>query len=565
MELCGYRLVDKHSDIGLTSTKLPAVSLFISHNLKSIFIYSTALFLLLVILLHGILYLSDRRDASALSRSLLDHAVTISKSVSKTIVFADSTVGEDLKRLKTGGKCSEYVLNKLRTALYRGEYIIDLGVVKDGHILCMVTAGNFPEPIPLIESQYRNVNGYYDVWRDIIDPIDPNIRYNAFGLGDIIALLSKSTFSFFDNLDSAYSARLESKKQDFVYRDLRIYARPESRIYQYLPKITDRSCDEVRDICVTLVNHRPGLMSFDFWGWIVTLVLCGMVSIGIIVTHHVFRWRYFSPKNFVRNSLSSGEINISYQPIVRIADGQLVGSEALLRISDKYGFMTTEKFVATAEVFGLTKALTISVIKKVISEFSGVLKMNPGTYVAINVPIADLLDCEILTLLDQVVKEQGLSADQVILEITERSATESQKIFESVREFKSHGYCFLLDDFGTGHSNFTRLTSLPVKGIKIDKSFIKLAGQKPFACSVMSKLLNMTKEMGLAVIVEGIETKRGADFVLSLNPEALGQGWFWGEARPIGEFIASYLGEGRFIAASNREYAPDVDDGNMTI
>lgn len=558
--------MDKDKIAILPSAKLPAAAilLFMRHNFKALISYSLILFVFLMVVIQGILYSADRRDASNISRSLLGHAVSISKSVSTTITIASENIGVATLNMRLGDSCSDHTLNVLRTSLYRSEYIVDLGVIVDGHVLCTVTAGNFQKPLVLAAPQRRNINGYYDVWRDITDPIDGNIRYNAFGKGNVIALLSKSTFSFLDNLKEIYSVKLETRDRSFVYRDLRVPEVGARPLSAHLPASVQRACDTELDICVTLTNSRPGLFALDALSWSVTVLIAASVSICMVLFNLILRWRYFSPKNFVHNSLLNDDLKISYQPIVRLSDGQLVGAESLLRVCDRYEYMTTERFVATAEAFGFTKVLTISVMRKVIREFSEVLRMRPDLYVTINVPIADLLDCQILEILDAEVKKNGISPEQIILEITERSATDSDAIYKSIDEFKQHGYSFVLDDFGTGHSNFARLTALSIKGVKIDKSLIRMAAQKPFAFSVLSKLLAMVRDIGLTVIVEGIETQRGVDFVLSIDPDARGQGWFWGDAAPIDQFASSYLFGGEPLRKADDNHVAE-SDAQMTI
>ncbi len=242
---------------------LTAVISFFRRNLLQILICSITLSLILIGIIHWALCLSDKKNAENFSKILLEQSVNIAKSVSATIKEANAAVNDDISLVYPDDKCSDSVQTRLRTILYKSEYIVDLGIMGSGHVICTVTAGNFQTPIQLHSTTQKNINGYYYIWSNITDPIDPNISYNAFGFNGIIAFLSKSTFSFLGESDNTYSADLVTKDGSFRYRPLTLNTRPETRLSAVIPDITELSCDDTRDICVRVTNNHPGLLSFS--------------------------------------------------------------------------------------------------------------------------------------------------------------------------------------------------------------------------------------------------------------------------------------------------------------
>ncbi len=239
--------------------------------------------------------------------------------------------------------------------------------------------------------------------------------------------------------------------------------------------------------------------------------------------------------NSLRRAVENNEFELVYQPQVKIADGVIVGFEALLRWnSPEHGVVSPLRFIPLAEQNGLIKAIGRWVLQEA-CWFARQLADNGwgNIGVAVNVSPKQLCaDCFIDSVRDAV-HNAGILPNQLEIEITENVMIASLKeSISKLEELQSMGIRLALDDFGTGYSSLTYLQRLPVQTLKIDKSFIDMilvAGSKK---TIISTIVHMAHLMEMTVVAEGVETEKQLEYLAKSNCD-FAQGYLI--SRPVPE------------------------------
>lgn len=112
-----------------------------------------------------------------------------------------------------------------------------------------------------------------------------------------------------------------------------------------------------------------------------------------------------------------------------------------------------------------------------------------------------------------------------------------QSLIRTMRQLKNSGFTILMDDFGSGYSSLNILKDLPVDVLKIDMRFIRDLEDNPRSEPILKSIVQMTKNLGLLVIVEGVETKAQLDFLIAIDADEI-QGFYFSRPLPVKEFEA---------------------------
>ncbi|MFF4650488.1 EAL domain-containing protein [Streptomyces sp. NPDC001380] len=234
-------------------------------------------------------------------------------------------------------------------------------------------------------------------------------------------------------------------------------------------------------------------------------------------------------------ALERGEFFLEYQPLVSLADGAVVGAEALVRWRHpQHGPLGPDSFVPLAEQTGLIVPLGRWVLETACRQARAWQRALPGTPLRINVNLApqQARSPELVHDVLRILKEAGLEPEALCLEVTENALIGADdQALHALRRLTDHGVAVALDDFGTGYSNFSHLRRLPVHGLKIDRSLVgDLAGPgvpDPTAEKILTALVSLARALGLTVTAEGVETAEQADRLRSLGCDTA-QGWLYG-------------------------------------
>ncbi|MGD9530760.1 putative bifunctional diguanylate cyclase/phosphodiesterase [Pseudonocardia sp.] len=245
-------------------------------------------------------------------------------------------------------------------------------------------------------------------------------------------------------------------------------------------------------------------------------------------------------------ALTQNELRLVYQPLVRLADGCMLGAEALVRWQHPVdGLIGPGRFIRVAETSGLIVPLGRWVLAESCAqavrwarELDGDLD-GDGPYVSVNVSPVQLVEDGWVHEVRSILSATGLPPHRLQLEITEQAVLEDEaSALEALNALRAIGVRLALDDFGTGYSSLSWLRRLPVQALKIDGSFVDgLRHPHPNSVdqSIVRALVDLAHALDLEVTAEWVETEAQARRLVELGCD-MGQGRWFGDAGP-GEWV----------------------------
>jgi len=236
----------------------------------------------------------------------------------------------------------------------------------------------------------------------------------------------------------------------------------------------------------------------------------------------------------LRRALEREELVVYYQPQVSIANGQIVGVEALVRWQHpERGLVLPADFIPLAEETGLIISLGEWVLRTACAQAKAWQDAGlPPVRVAVNISGRQFQDRALGALVDQVLKETGLRPQYLQLEVTEGVTMRDMDFtIEMLSGLKEMGVQIAIDDFGSGHSSLNYLKRLPIDDVKIDKSFVKDLATDPNDGAIVRSIIAMTHELNLKVVAEGVETQQQLSFLQDRRCD-VAQGMLFSEPVP---------------------------------
>jgi EAL domain-containing protein (putative c-di-GMP-specific phosphodiesterase class I) len=197
--------------------------------------------------------------------------------------------------------------------------------------------------------------------------------------------------------------------------------------------------------------------------------------------------------------------HLVFQPlyIVQAQERHIIGYEALTR----WKFADPNTFIPLAEQSGLINAIGDWVVDEMLKVISPVLNDEPNVKFFFNLSGKQIsLSCAFVHNLKDKLTQYGIPANRIGVELTETFVIEDQKTVQNmVDELTGIGITVALDDYGVGYSGMSRLQELNINRLKIDRSFVRIDDKN--SMSIIKNTLNMAQEMGIEVIIEGVETE----------------------------------------------------------
>jgi diguanylate cyclase (GGDEF)-like protein/PAS domain S-box-containing protein len=212
----------------------------------------------------------------------------------------------------------------------------------------------------------------------------------------------------------------------------------------------------------------------------------------------------------VRRAIANDELVVHYQPKADAASGRVIGLEALVRWQHPgYGLLGPDEFVPLAETTGVIRPLTGYVLRSALHTCRGWADAGHELTVAVNLSPRCLVDLALPAQVAEMLAEAGVPADRLTLEITETAImNDPRRALEVLHQLAALGVHLSIDDFGTGYSSMAYLKDLPVRELKVDRSFVTHMCTRPSERMIVRSTVDLAHNLGLRVVAEGVEDQR---------------------------------------------------------
>jgi diguanylate cyclase (GGDEF)-like protein/PAS domain S-box-containing protein len=237
-------------------------------------------------------------------------------------------------------------------------------------------------------------------------------------------------------------------------------------------------------------------------------------------------------------ALERNEFEVYYQPQIDPASGAPLGVEALLRWNHpERGVVGPDEFIPLLEETGLIIAAGEWVLRSACAQCRTWQSEGfSGLRVAVNISARQFLEKNFVAVLQEILRETGLRADSLDLEITESVLMqESERLTGILGAIATLGIHISIDDFGTGYSSLAYLKRFPVNGLKIDRSFIQGIPENRDDMAIAFAILSLAGNLGLKVTAEGVETEAQLDMLTTWRCQQL-QGYLFARPMPADRF-----------------------------
>lgn len=231
----------------------------------------------------------------------------------------------------------------------------------------------------------------------------------------------------------------------------------------------------------------------------------------------------------LRQALERDELRVFYQPVVSLANGQLIGFEALVRWQHPArGLLLPREFLPLAEETGMIIPLDRWVLRQAclqMRRWQEEIATDPPLTISVNFSAKQLVQPDLVETVERVLEETGLDPTSLKLEITENTIMETSQFTAGVfSHLQSLGVQVQIDDFGVGYSSLGYLSHFPLNALKIDRTFVGRMADDTNQLDIIQAIVSLTHRLGVGVIAEGVETQGQLDQLKQLGCE-YGQGF----------------------------------------
>jgi diguanylate cyclase (GGDEF)-like protein len=240
-----------------------------------------------------------------------------------------------------------------------------------------------------------------------------------------------------------------------------------------------------------------------------------------------------SAESDLRDAIARQQFELHYQPVVDVKTRRLCGVEALIRWRHPTrGLISPDQFIPLAEATGLIVPLGEWILQRACADAAS---WPAHVKIAVNISAVQFKKGNLFDVILCTLVETGLAPERLELEITETSLLENQEAhLATIRQLKNLGISMALDDFGSGYSSVTYLTSFPFDKIKIDKAFTQGVLARRDCAAVVSAVLALAQGLGTITTVEGVETEQQFEY-MRLAGVNLAQGYLFGRPVPLSQ------------------------------
>jgi len=232
------------------------------------------------------------------------------------------------------------------------------------------------------------------------------------------------------------------------------------------------------------------------------------------------------------------QLVVHYQPIVRLDTGAVEGVEALVRWQHpERGLLPPDTFLSVAEETGQVIPITRWLLRETTRRAAEWAAQGLRLRMSVNVSARHFSAETLVRDVRVALRDSGLPADQLILELTETSLAEDPtRAEDQLTVLRSFGVRVAIDDFGTGWSSLAQLFALPIGTLKIDRSLLTAAERAGAGetGAVLTAIVGLTTTLGIRSVAEGVETVEHLRMVRESGCD-LAQGWLLGQPMPAAD------------------------------
>lgn len=241
----------------------------------------------------------------------------------------------------------------------------------------------------------------------------------------------------------------------------------------------------------------------------------------------------------LRRAIESEQLELYYQPIVSLRNGQIRGLEALARWNHpELGMISPLEFIPVAEETGLIVPLGSWVLKNACSKLAELQSRWPtaiGLTMNVNISGSQFSRAGFVEEVEDILLSTGVTPGTVKLELTESVImADAEKAVGVIKALKERGVSVVIDDFGTGYSSLAYLQRFPVNCLKVDRSFVLKMDDTRENREIVKTIIKMAHSLGLEVVAEGVEQQSQLAILAGLNCEN-GQGFLFSKPLDAGE------------------------------
>ena len=257
---------------------------------------------------------------------------------------------------------------------------------------------------------------------------------------------------------------------------------------------------------------------------------------------HVEARRRLTLESDLRVALETGQLRAHYQPIVDLATGSIVAFEALARWEHpQHGMVPPDVFIPIADETGLIIRVGELMMEQAVGALARMDQLPGGESICMNVNVSrrELAHPRFVSRIRSMTEQLTVAPRRLRLEITETSVSgpATAPVSGVLHELKGLGVEIHLDDFGAGLSSLSLLRSLPLDGLKVDRSFLERSNGDVQAITILNAIIALGHNLGKTITVEGVSEPQQVATVLALDGD-LAQGYLFGRAIPLEEAIA---------------------------
>lgn len=238
-------------------------------------------------------------------------------------------------------------------------------------------------------------------------------------------------------------------------------------------------------------------------------------------------------EELTHRAVAENMLHVMYQPVYNTAQRRFTAAEALLRMrTDKLGNISPAEFIQLAEENGTITEMTRFVVDSVCRFIQNARLQALGLeYIHVNLSVVDCMQTDLAARLQERLEFYGVDAGAIGVEITETSfSAMADTVIDSLNSLSQIGVTVLLDDYGTGYSNLSRLMKMPLDVVKLDKSLVNDVIESEPARIILDNTIHMMKSLNKRVLIEGVETWQQAEYLIAKGCDYI-QGYYY--ARPM--------------------------------